>query len=40
MPLEEIAQFLGHTSLESTQLYTHLVGGLPRGKHDEGDDTL
>lgn len=24
MPLESIARFLGHTSLESTQLYTHL----------------
>jgi integrase/recombinase XerD len=25
MPLEEIRRFLGHESLESTQLYTHLV---------------
>ncbi|NOQ72874.1 MAG: tyrosine-type recombinase/integrase [Crocinitomix sp.] len=25
MQLEEIAQFLGHASLESTQLYTHIV---------------
>ena len=28
MPLEEIAQFLGHESLESTQRYTHLVDRL------------
>ena len=28
MPLEEIAQFLGHQSLESTQRYTHLVDRL------------
>ncbi|NOQ74903.1 MAG: tyrosine-type recombinase/integrase [Crocinitomix sp.] len=27
MQLEEIAQFLGHSSLESTQLYTHIVEG-------------
>ncbi|NOQ72489.1 MAG: tyrosine-type recombinase/integrase [Crocinitomix sp.] len=27
MQLEEIAQFLGHASLESTQLYTHIVEG-------------
>lgn len=25
MPLENISRFLGHTSLESTQIYTHLV---------------
>ena len=25
MPLEKISKFLGHTSLESTQVYTHLV---------------
>lgn len=25
MPLEEIAKFLGHSSLESTQIYTHIV---------------
>ena len=28
MPLEEITQFLGHQSLESTQRYTHLVDRL------------
>jgi integrase/recombinase XerD len=25
MKLEQIAKFLGHSSLESTQIYTHLV---------------
>jgi integrase/recombinase XerD len=25
MPLEKISKFLGHTSLESTQVYTHLI---------------
>lgn len=25
MPLENISQFLGHTSLESTQIYTHIL---------------
>lgn len=25
MPLEKIARFLGHSSLESTQIYTHLI---------------
>ena len=25
MPLENISQFLGHTSLESTQIYAHLI---------------
>jgi len=28
MPLSEIAKFLGHKSLESTQIYTHLKDGL------------
>lgn len=32
MPLEEIAQFLGHESLESTQIYTHLLDVLHRGE--------
>jgi integrase/recombinase XerD len=26
MPMESIARFLGHGSLESTQIYTHLAG--------------
>ena len=26
MPLEQIQRFLGHSSLESTQIYTHLIG--------------
>ena len=25
MPLEKISRFLGHSSLESTQVYTHLL---------------
>jgi integrase/recombinase XerD len=25
MPLEKISKFLGHNSLESTQVYTHLI---------------
>jgi site-specific recombinase XerD len=29
MPLSRIARFLGHRSLESTQIYTHLKDGLP-----------
>lgn len=28
MPIEEIAKFLGHSSLESTQIYTHIVSHL------------
>jgi integrase/recombinase XerD len=28
MPLEKISRFLGHSSLESTQIYTHLVESL------------
>ena len=29
MKLDSIKQFLGHSSLDSTQIYTHLVG-LPK----------
>lgn len=28
MPIEEIARFLGHSSLDSTQIYTHLTNNL------------
>jgi len=31
MPLESIGRFLGHSSLESTQFYTHLEGGAGEG---------
>lgn len=31
MELEEIARFLGHSSLDSTQIYTHLNNELPDG---------
>lgn len=34
MELDKIARFLGHSSLESTQIYTHLVS------NDEGQKTL
>ena len=34
MRLERIAEFLGHSSLESTQLYTHYVQTLQSSNHD------
>ena len=34
MHLERIAEFLGHSSLESTQLYTHYVQTLQSSTHD------
>ena len=34
MRLERIAEFLGHSSLESTQLYTHYVQTLQSANHD------
>jgi integrase/recombinase XerD len=34
MTLERIAEFLGHSSLESTQLYTHYVQTLQSTNHD------
>jgi len=38
MPIEEIAKFLGHSSLESTQLYTHIVQQI--NKKDEHPELL
>ena len=35
MPIEEIAKFLGHGSLESTQIYTHIVNQLKRAEHED-----
>lgn len=35
MSLENIARFLGHTSLESTQVYTHLVEAEKNGEESE-----
>ena len=35
MPIEEIAKFLGHSSLESTQLYTHIVNQLNKKENEE-----
>ncbi|NTW32534.1 MAG: tyrosine-type recombinase/integrase [Bacteroidetes bacterium] len=34
MPIEEIAKFLGHGSLESTQIYTHIVNQLNNEKDE------
>jgi site-specific recombinase XerD len=33
MKIEDIAKFLGHSSLESTQIYTHIVNTLPHDKN-------
>lgn len=35
MPMEEIAKFLGHASLESTQIYTHIVNQLNNKEYAE-----
>jgi len=35
MALEKISRFLGHTSLESTQVYTHLVESELNGEEVE-----
>jgi integrase/recombinase XerD len=34
MPIEEIAKFLGHSSLESTQIYTHIINHLKTEKEN------
>jgi site-specific recombinase XerD len=34
MPIEEIAKFLGHSSLESTQVYTHIVNQLKKQEYE------
>lgn len=36
MPLERIKEFLGHTSLESTQIYTHFLSLQHRGGYEQG----
>lgn len=33
MKIEDIAKFLGHSSLESTQIYTHIVNTIPHDKN-------
>jgi integrase/recombinase XerD len=33
MKIEEIAKFLGHSTLESTQIYTHIVNQLKHAEH-------
>ncbi len=35
MPIEEIAKFLGHATLESTQIYTHIVNQLERKQEQQ-----
>lgn len=35
MDIEEIAKFLGHGSLLSTQLYTHIINDNPAGNGEE-----
>jgi integrase/recombinase XerD len=32
MPLEKISRFLGHSSLESTQVYTHIIEAEQNGE--------
>jgi integrase/recombinase XerD len=39
-PIETISQFLGHTSLESTQIYTHLLEHKAKNTNDEKLHTL
>ena len=34
-PIETISQFLGHSSLESTQIYTHLLEDKAKNNNDE-----
>lgn len=34
MPIEEIAKFLGHATLESTQIYTHIVNQINNTKNE------
>jgi site-specific recombinase XerD len=35
MTLEEVSQFLGHSSLESTQIYTHISAEMTEDPQDE-----
>lgn len=35
MKIEDIAKFLGHSTLESTQIYTHIVHRLKQQEHEE-----
>ena len=39
MPIEEIAKFLGHATLESTQIYTHIVNKIKQ-QEDEHTELL
>lgn len=40
MDIEEIRKFLGHNSLESTQLYTHIVNELKQQEENESSEIL
>lgn len=40
MPIEEIAKFLGHNSLESTQIYTHIVKQLNNKENEHREFLL
>jgi len=40
MSIEDIAKFLGHSSLESTQIYTHIVNQLNNKKENEYAELL
>ncbi len=33
MKIEDIAKFLGHSSLESTQIYTHIINSIENDKN-------
>ena len=35
MKIEDIARFLGHSSLDSTQIYTHIVNTLKKQEHEQ-----
>jgi integrase/recombinase XerD len=40
VPLESIKTFLGHSSLESTQIYTHLLKSIENGREARHPNTL
>ena len=40
MPIEEIAKFLGHSTLESTQIYTHIVNQMQNEKLKPEEEIL
>ena len=40
MDIQEISKFLGHSTLESTQIYTHIVNEIKKKEQYEQDQTL